>query len=100
VIMIAVLIEQQVRDVLNWSFASALATVLLIVTIAIYGLAQRATGERAAPSLPSPASGGRLGWGPGTARSLRRRARPRRLALALVCAPIFVFLILPLVVVF
>jgi ABC-type spermidine/putrescine transport system permease subunit I len=47
VIMIAVLIEQQVRDVLNWSFASALATVLLVVTIAIYGLAQRATGERA-----------------------------------------------------
>jgi ABC-type spermidine/putrescine transport system permease subunit I len=46
VIMIAVLIEQQVRDVLNWPFASALATVLLIATIAIYGLAQRATGER------------------------------------------------------
>ena len=43
VIMIAVLIEQQVRDVLNWSFASALATVLLVATIAIYGLAQRAT---------------------------------------------------------
>ena len=47
VIMIAVLIEQQVRDVLNWSFASALASVLLVVTIAIYGLAQRATSERA-----------------------------------------------------
>jgi ABC-type spermidine/putrescine transport system permease subunit I len=46
VIMIAVLIEQQVREVLNWSFASALATVLLVATIAIYGLAQRATGER------------------------------------------------------
>jgi len=43
VIMIAVLIEQQVREVLNWSFASALATVLLVGTIAIYGLAQRAT---------------------------------------------------------
>jgi ABC-type spermidine/putrescine transport system permease subunit I len=43
VIMIAVLIEQQVRDVLNWSFASALAVVLLVATIAIYGLAQRAT---------------------------------------------------------
>ncbi len=43
VIMIAVLIEQQVRDVLNWSFASALATVLLVATIALYGLAQRAT---------------------------------------------------------
>ena len=47
VIMIAVLIEQQVRDVLNWSFASALATVLLIATIAVYALSQRATGERA-----------------------------------------------------
>jgi ABC-type spermidine/putrescine transport system permease subunit I len=47
VIMIAVLIEQQVRDVLNWSFASALSTVLLIATIAIYGLTQRATAERA-----------------------------------------------------
>ena len=46
VIMIAVLIEQQVREVLNWSFASALATVLLVGTIAIYGLAQRAIGER------------------------------------------------------
>jgi len=46
VIMIAVLIEQQVRDVLNWPFASALATVLLVATIAIYGIAQRATGER------------------------------------------------------
>lgn len=47
VIMIAVLIEQQVRDVLNWSFASALATVLLVATIAVYGLTQRAIGERA-----------------------------------------------------
>ena len=47
VIMIAVLIEQQVREVLNWPFASALATVLLVGTIAIYGLAQRAIGERA-----------------------------------------------------
>ena len=47
VIMIAVLIEQQVRDVLNWPFASALATVLLVATTAIYGLAQRATAGRA-----------------------------------------------------
>ena len=51
VIMIAVLIEQQVREVLNWSFASALATVLLVATIAIYGLAQRATGERAGGAI-------------------------------------------------
>src|ERR1051326_2911091 len=34
------------------------------------------------------------------ARSLHRRARLRRLALGLVCAPIFIFLMLPLVVVF
>ncbi len=47
VIMIAVLIEQQVREVLNWPFAGALSTVLLTATIAIYGLAQRATSERA-----------------------------------------------------
>jgi ABC-type spermidine/putrescine transport system permease subunit I len=47
VIMIAVLIEQQVREVLNWPFAGALSTVLLAATIAIYGLAQRAISERA-----------------------------------------------------
>lgn len=38
VIMIAVLIEQQVHDILNWEFAGALATVLLVATLAIYGL--------------------------------------------------------------
>jgi ABC-type spermidine/putrescine transport system permease subunit I len=47
VIMIAVLIEQQVREVLNWPFAGALSTVLLAATIATYGLAQRAISERA-----------------------------------------------------
>src|SRR5208282_1064191 len=36
VIMIAVLIEQQVRETLNWSFAGALSAVLLAATIAIY----------------------------------------------------------------
>ncbi|HLI12204.1 MAG TPA: ABC transporter permease [Alphaproteobacteria bacterium] len=41
VMMIAVLIEQQVREVLDWSFAGALSTVLLVATIAIYGIAQR-----------------------------------------------------------
>lgn len=49
VIMIAVLIEQQVRDLLNWSFAGALAVVLLVATIAIYGVAQRVVGRRAEP---------------------------------------------------
>ena len=43
VIMIAVLIEQQVREALNWPFASALSAVLLVATFAVYALAQRAT---------------------------------------------------------
>ncbi|MGE0212887.1 MAG: ABC transporter permease [Parvibaculaceae bacterium] len=38
VIMIAPLIDQQVRQVLNWPFASALAGILLILTIAIYSV--------------------------------------------------------------
>ena len=42
VIMIAILIEQQVRQELNWEFASALSAVLLAATLAVYGLAQRA----------------------------------------------------------
>ncbi|HKO07862.1 MAG TPA: ABC transporter permease [Alphaproteobacteria bacterium] len=49
VIMIAVLIEQQVRETLNWSFAGALSAVLLAATIAIYGLAQRARRHGAEP---------------------------------------------------
>jgi ABC-type spermidine/putrescine transport system permease subunit I len=43
VIMIAVLIEQQVREALNWPFASALSAVLLVATFAVYALAQRVT---------------------------------------------------------
>ena len=43
VIMIAVLIEQQVRETLNWPFASALSAVLLVATFAVYALAQRVT---------------------------------------------------------
>jgi putative spermidine/putrescine transport system permease protein/mannopine transport system permease protein len=35
--MIAVLIEQQAVDWLNWPLASALATILLVVSVAIYG---------------------------------------------------------------
>ena len=41
VIMIAILIEQQVRQELNWEFASALSAVLLLATLVVYGLAQR-----------------------------------------------------------
>ena len=41
VIMIAILIEQQVRQELNWEFASALSAVLLLATLAVYGLAQK-----------------------------------------------------------
>ena len=43
VMMIAVLIEQQVRETLNWPFAAALSASLLVVTLAIYALAQRFT---------------------------------------------------------
>ncbi|HEX9325812.1 MAG TPA: ABC transporter permease, partial [Reyranella sp.] len=43
VIMIAVLIEQQVREALNWPFAAALSAVLLVATFAVYALAQRFT---------------------------------------------------------
>ena len=41
VIMIAILIEQQVRETLNWQFAAALSAVLLAVTLAVYALAQK-----------------------------------------------------------
>jgi ABC-type spermidine/putrescine transport system permease subunit I len=41
VMMIAVLIEQQVRETLNWQFAAALSFVLLAATLAVYALAQR-----------------------------------------------------------
>ena len=43
VMMIAVLIEQQVRETLNWPFAAALSFVLLAFTMAVYALAQRFT---------------------------------------------------------
>jgi ABC-type spermidine/putrescine transport system permease subunit I len=43
VIMIAVLIEQEVRQTLNWPFAAALSAVLLAGTLAVYALAQRVT---------------------------------------------------------
>ena len=43
VIMIAVLIEQEVRQTLNWPFAAALSAVLLAATLLVYTLAQRFT---------------------------------------------------------
>ena len=43
VMMIAVLIEQQVRETLIWPFAAALSFVLLAFTFAVYALAQRFT---------------------------------------------------------
>ncbi len=46
VIMIAVLIEQQVREALNWPFAAALSAVLLVATFAVYSLAQRFAADR------------------------------------------------------
>ena len=39
--MIAMLIEQQVSITVNWPLASALATLLLAVTIALYLLYER-----------------------------------------------------------
>ncbi|MBL6457626.1 ABC transporter permease [Belnapia sp. T6] len=43
VVMISMLIEQQVREFLDWPFAAALSAVLLLVTLAIYGLIGRIT---------------------------------------------------------
>jgi ABC-type spermidine/putrescine transport system permease subunit I len=48
VIMIAVLIEQQVRETLNWPFAAALSAVLLTATLLVYALAQRFAREEPA----------------------------------------------------
>ena len=43
VIMLAVMIEQQVHQTLDWPFAAALSAVLLVATLAIYAVAQRFT---------------------------------------------------------
>ena len=48
VIMIAVLIEQEVRQTLNWPFAAALSAVLLAATLLVYTLAQRFTRSESA----------------------------------------------------
>src|SRR5262249_14004084 len=41
VVMIANLIEEQVRALLNWAFAAALSAILLVLTLATFWLAQR-----------------------------------------------------------
>jgi ABC-type spermidine/putrescine transport system permease subunit I len=41
VVMISMLIEQQVRELLNWPFAAALSAVLLTVTLAVYAVINR-----------------------------------------------------------
>ena len=43
VMMIAVLIEIEVRQTLNWPFAAALSAVLLVATLLVYAVAQRFT---------------------------------------------------------
>jgi len=47
VMMVAVLIEQEVRQTLNWPFASALSAVLLVLTLGVYALAQSSTRQEA-----------------------------------------------------
>jgi len=49
VIMIAILIEQEVRQSLNWQFAAALSSVLLAATLAVYGLARKSMRAEPAP---------------------------------------------------
>ena len=41
VMMIAVLIEQQVREFLNWEFAGALSATLLVFTLLVYAAFRR-----------------------------------------------------------
>ncbi|WP_246503990.1 ABC transporter permease [Plastoroseomonas arctica] len=41
VVMISMLIEQQVRELLDWPFAAALSAVLLTVTLAVYAVINR-----------------------------------------------------------
>ena len=47
VMMVAVLIEQEVHQTLNWPMAAALSAVLLALTLGIYSLAQSATRQEA-----------------------------------------------------
>jgi ABC-type spermidine/putrescine transport system permease subunit I len=47
VMMLAVLIEQQIHQTLNWPFAAALSAVLLALTLGVYSLAQGFTRQEA-----------------------------------------------------
>ena len=47
VMMLAVLIEQQIHQTLNWPFAAALSAVLLALTLGVYSLAQLFTRQDA-----------------------------------------------------
>jgi len=49
VMMVAVLIEQEVHQTLNWPLAAALSAVLLALTLGVYGLAQAAARQEARP---------------------------------------------------
>jgi ABC-type spermidine/putrescine transport system permease subunit I len=49
VMMLAVLIEQQIHQTLNWPFAAALSAVLLALTLGVYSLAQAFTRQEAHP---------------------------------------------------
>lgn len=46
VVMIAVLIQQQVGELLDWNFAAALSGLLLVVTVLVYALVQTAIERR------------------------------------------------------
>jgi ABC-type spermidine/putrescine transport system permease subunit I len=48
VMMLAVLIEQQIHQTLNWPFAAALSAVLLALTLGVYSLAQLLTRQQEA----------------------------------------------------
>ena len=49
VMMVAVMIEQEVRQTLNWPFAAALSAVLLAVTLGVYTVAQSFTSRQVEP---------------------------------------------------
>src|SRR3954469_1750694 len=49
VMMVAVLIEQEIRQTLNWPFAAALSAVLLVATLGVYTVAQAFTRQEARP---------------------------------------------------
>ena len=48
VMMVAVMIEQEVRQTLNWPFAAALSAVLLVLTLGVYSVAQFFTRQETA----------------------------------------------------